>query len=173
MAAINGGDDFGKRAAVHRVNPKHLLIVYHSQGGSTGRMAEAAFDGATDPEFENVETRLMRAADARAEDLLWAQGLLIGTPENFGYMSGGMKDFFDRTFYPVEGKIQPLPYAIFISAENDGTGALQAIRRIAPGYPFNEVAEPVIAKGDLTETHLEQCRELGMILAAGLDVGIF
>ena len=173
MAAINGGHDFGKRTAFHRVNSKHLLIVYHSQRGSTGRMAEAVFDGATDPMIENVETRLMRAADAQPEDLLWAQGLLIGTPENFGYMSGGMKDFFDRTFYPVEGKLQPLPYAIFISAENDGSGALSAIRRIAPGYPFNEVAEPVIAKGDLTETHLAQCRELGMTLAAGIEAGIF
>ena len=173
MAAIDGGHDFCKRAAFHRVNPKHLLIVYHSQRGSTGRMAEAVFDGATDPAIENVETRLMRAADAEAQDLLWAQGLLIGTPENFGYMSGGMKDFFDRTFYPVEGKIQPLPYAVFISAENDGTGALAAIRRIAPGYPFNEVQDPVIAKGDLTDTHLAKCRELGMALAAGLEAGIF
>lgn len=173
MAAINGGDDFGKRAAFHGVNPKRLLIVYHSQRGSTGRMAQAVFDGARDPEIENVETRLVRAADAQPEDLLWAQGLIIGTPENFGYMSGGMKDFFDRTFYPVEGKIQPLPYAIFISAENDGTGALRAIRRIAPGYPFNEVQDPVIAKGELTESHLAQCRELGMALAAGLDAGIF
>ncbi|MDE0224938.1 MAG: NAD(P)H-dependent oxidoreductase [Gammaproteobacteria bacterium] len=155
------------------MNPKRLLIVYHSQRGSTGRMAQAVFDGARDPEIENVETRLVRAADAQPEDLLWAQGLIIGTPENFGYMSGGMKDFFDRTFYPVEGKIQPLPYAIFISAENDGTGALRAIRRIAPGYPFNEVQDPVIAKGELTESHLAQCRELGMALAAGLDAGIF
>ncbi|MDE0054889.1 MAG: NAD(P)H-dependent oxidoreductase [Gammaproteobacteria bacterium] len=170
---MNGGDDFGKRAAFHGVNPKRLLIVYHSQRGSTGRMAQAVFDGARDPEIENVETRLVRAADAQPEDLLWAQGLIIGTPENFGYMSGGMKDFFDRTFYPVEGKIQPLPYAIFISAENDGTGALRAIRRIAPGYPFNEVQDPVIAKGELTESHLAQCRELGMALAAGLDAGIF
>ncbi|MCY3817909.1 MAG: NAD(P)H-dependent oxidoreductase [Gammaproteobacteria bacterium] len=155
------------------MNPKRLLIVYHSQRGSTGRMAQAVFDGARDPEIENVVTRLVRAADAQPENLLWAQGLIIGTPENFGYMSGGMKDFFDRTFYPVEGKIQPLPYAIFISAENDGTGALRAIRRIAPGYPFNEVQDPVIAKGELTESHLAQCRELGMALAAGLDAGIF
>ncbi len=155
------------------MNPKRLLIVYHSQRGTTGRMAQAAFDGAKDPEIENVETRLMRAADAQPEDLLWAHGLLIGTPENFGYMSGGMKDFFDRTFYPVEGKIQSLPYAVFISAENDGTGALTAIRRIAAGYPFNEVAEPLIAKGELTEAHLARCRELGMTLAAGLEAGIF
>ena len=155
------------------MDPKRLLIVYHSQRGSTGRMANAAFDGAKDPEIDNVETRLLRAADAQPKDLLWAQGLLIGTPENFGYMSGGMKDFFDRTFYPVEGKLQPLPYAIFISAENDGTGALTAIRRIAAGYPFHEVAEPVIAKGELTDTHLADCRILGMTLAAGLEAGIF
>ena len=152
---------------------KHLLIVYHTQSGNTGRMAGAAFEGATDDMVENVEVRLIAAKDAGPDDLLWAHGLLIGTPENFGYMSGGMKDFLDRTFYPVEGKIQALPYAIFISAGNDGSGAVRAIHRIANGYPFNEVQEPLIAKGTLTDDHLERCRELGMTLAAGLEAGIF
>jgi multimeric flavodoxin WrbA len=152
---------------------KHFLIIYHSQSGNTARMANAAFSGATDEMVENVETRLVRAKDAGADDLFWANGLLIGTPENFGYMSGGMKDFFDRTFYAVEGKIHSLPYAIFISSENDGSGAIRAIHRIGNGYPLNEVQEPIIAKGPVTSEHLEQCRELGMALAIGLDAGIF
>ena len=116
---------------------------------------------------------MRRARDAGADDLLWADGLLLGTPENFGYMSGAMKDFLDRTFYPVEGKIQSLPYALFISAGNDGTGAVRAVRRIANGYPFTEVQAPLIAKGELTESHLATCRELGMTLAVGLDAGIY
>ena len=88
-------------------------------------------------------------------------GCCSRTPENFGYMSGGMKDFLDRTFYPVEGKILSLPYAVFISAGNDGTMALAAIRRIANGYPFKEVQAPIIAAGELTDEHLNGCRGVG------------
>ncbi len=152
---------------------KHLLIVYHSQTGNTERMAQAVLEGASDPDIDGVEMRFLRASDAGVEDLLWANGLLLGTPENFGYMSGALKDFLDRTFYPVEGKIDNLPYAVFISAGNDGTGAVAAIQRIARGYPFREVHEPVIARGEVTEQDLERCRALGATLAAGLDVGIF
>lgn len=152
---------------------KHLLIVYHSKTGNTTALAEAAYAGATDDQIEAVEVRMLRARDAGPDDLLWADGLLLGTPENFGYMSGAMKDFLDRTFYEVEGKIAPLPYAIFISAGNDGRGAIRAIQRIANGYPFNEVQEPLVARDGIGPTDLARCRELGMTLAAGLDAGIF
>ena len=152
---------------------KRLLIVYHTQTGNTGKLAHAVLAGATDELITEVEVRFLTAAAAGPDDLLWANGLLLGTPENFGYMSGAMKDFLDRTFYPVEGRILPLPYAIFISAGNDGSGALRAIRRIAGGYPFNEVQEPIIAKGEVLDSHLVQARELGMSLAAGLEAGIY
>lgn len=152
---------------------KHLLIVYHTQTGNTRRLAEAVHKGATNELLEQVEVRFLIAADAGPDDLLWADGLLLGTPENFGYMSGGMKDFLDRTFYPVEGRILSLPYAVFISAGNDGTGALRAIRRIANGYPFREVQEPLLARGAVLDTHLKKAEELGMSLAAGLEAGIF
>ena len=108
---------------------KNLLIVYHTQTGNTEKLAEAAREGATDELVEGVDVRYLKVGSAGPEDLLWADGLLLGTPENFGYMSGAMKDFFDRTFYPVEGRIISLPYAVFISAGNDGSGALRAIRR--------------------------------------------
>ena len=150
-----------------------LLIVYHSKSGKTEQMANAVVSGAKDEEVANVEVIVKQALEANSDDLLNANGLILGTPENFGYMSGGMKDFLDRTFYEVEGKINPLPCGIFISAGNDGTGALTAIRRIAIGYPFVEVQEPVIVKGDLTDEQIEQCRELGLALAVGLDVGIY
>ena len=152
---------------------KHLLIVHHTKTGNTGRLARAAFEGATSEEAGAVDVRFLTAANAGPKDLLWAHGLLLGTPENLGYMSGAMKDFLDRTFYEVEGKLQPLPCAIFISAGNDGTGALGALRRIINGYPFEEVQEPVIARGAVTEEHLERCRELGMALAVGLEAGIY
>lgn len=152
---------------------KNLLVVYHTQSGNTGRLADAVADGARHEDIDGVELRVLKAFDAGAQDLIWADGLLLGTPENFGYMSGGMKDFLDRTYYAVEGKLQPLPYAIFISAGNDGTGAVNAIHRIAGGYPLVEVAEPVIAKGEVTSIHLDACTVLGMTLAAGLEAGLF
>lgn len=152
---------------------KHLLIVYHSQTGNTARMAQALLRGASQPEIEGVEIRCLRAFEAGVEDLLWAHGLLLGTPENFGYMSGALKDFLDRIYYPVEGQIDNLPYAIFISAGNDGSGAVAAIQRIARGYPFKEVHEPLIARGELTAQDLARCEELGATLAAGLELGIF
>lgn len=137
------------------------------------KMADAVYAGATDPDVGDVEVSKVPTFEATAEDLLRADGLILGTPENFGYMSGQMKDFFDRTFYEVEGKISPLPYAIFIGAGNDGSGALTAIRRIAKGYPFIEVQEPVLVRGDLTDQDLAKCRELGLALSVGIEAGIY
>ncbi len=152
---------------------KHLLIVYHSKTGHTAQLAEALLAGARDPEVEGVDVRYRQAADADADDLRWAHGLLLGTPENFGYMSGMMKDFLDRTYYEVEGELQPLPYAIFVSAENDGSGAVSAIQRIAKGYPFTQVHEPLIVKGEVGPPDLQAAHELGLTLAAGLEAGIY
>ncbi len=152
---------------------KHLLIVYHSQSGNTEKLAHAVLDGAQDDDVSDVEVRFRTAADAGPDDLRWADGVLLGTPENFGYMSGMMKDFLDRTFYEVEGELQPLPYAIFVSAGNDGTGAVTAIQRIVKGYPFVQVHDPVIANNEISEQHLAACRDLGLTLAAGLEAGIF
>lgn len=150
---------------------KHLLIVFHSQSGNTEKMAGAVFRGAKAEEVDNVDVRMLQAFDAGVEDLLWTNALILGTPENFGYMSGGMKDFLDRTFYPCEGKLEGMPYSIFVSAGNDGTGAVAAIERIANGYAFRKIQEPLIARGDLTAEHLQSCEELGMTVAAGLDIG--
>ena len=152
---------------------KNLLIVYHTQTGNTERLARAALAGACDDQIEGVEPTLLRAAAAGPEALLKADGLLLATPENFGYMSGGMKDFLDRTFYPVEGQIGSLPYALMVSCGNDGTGAVRAIQRIAPGYPLIEIQPPIIARGEVTADHERACRELGMLLAAGLEAGIY
>lgn len=167
---------------------KHLLIVFHSQSGNTERLARAAADGATE-ERDAVETRVLRAADAGVADLVWADAVLFGTPENFGFMSGALKDFFDRTYYPARGVIRKLPYAVLVSAGNDGTGAVRQIERIARGYPLHKVAEPVIATSGVTEEmraadpegsriavtdeQLAAARELGHTLAARLGCGIF
>ncbi len=152
---------------------KHLLIVHHSKTGRTARLAQAIFEGVCDPQISGVEPRFLTARQGEPADLLWADAVLLGTPENFGYMSGALKDFFDRTFYEVEGRIRPLPCAIFVSAGNDGSGALRAIRRIIGGYPMMEVQPAVVVKGEPEEDDLLACRQLGMAVAAGLDAGIY
>ena len=136
-------------------------------------MAQAVLKGAQHEDITDVDVRMLAAKDAQPDDLLWADGLLLGTPENFGYMSGALKDFLDRTFYEVEGKLNPLPYAVFISAGNDGTGAVRAIERIANGYPFSRVQDPIICRGDVGAETIVKCEELGMTLAAGIEMGVY
>jgi len=148
-----------------------ILIIYHSQTGTTEKMAYAVTEGVRF--IDNTEAVLKRALDATLDDLLGADGLAIGTPENFGYMSGMVKDFFDRTFYGAQDRVFRKPYVVFISAGNDGSGALRAIERIAQGYKFKLVYEPVISRGMLTEDTLARCRELGSVLAAGCQTGIY
>ena len=150
-----------------------ILVVYHSQGGNTRRLAEAAAAGAA--EIEGVQVRLQEALETTREDLNACDGLLLGSPEYFGYMAGALKDLFDRTYESLRGqpRIFRKPYAVFISAGNDGSGALFHIERICTGFQFKKVQAPVIAQGPLTEAILEQCRELGRTLAAGCEAGIF
>jgi hypothetical protein len=155
------------------VGMKRLLLIFGGhEGGRIAAMTDAVRDGIGQV-FDDVELRCLPALSAGIDDLLWAQGLLIGTPEHFGYMSGAVKDFLDRTFYPVEGKVDALPYAIYISAGNDGTGAAASIERIALGYKWKRIAEPLILRGAPTVADLARCRELGQTMAAGLDAGIF
>lgn len=151
---------------------KRLLIVYSSLSGRTEALCRAVCAGAMQ-EMDAVELRCLRGNEAGLDDLLWAEGLLLGTPENFGYMSGVIKDFLDRTYYPAENRSNGLPYALFISAGNDGSGAVRAIERIATGFGWRAVAEPLIIKGDVDDAALQQARELGEGFAAGLASGIF
>ena len=148
-----------------------ILIVYHSQSGNTQKMANAVAGGARS--IEGVDVVFKKAADATTEDLLSADGLAIGTPENFGYMSGMVKDFFDRTYVGAQEKVFRKPFVVFISAGNDGSGALRAIERIALGYKFKTVFAPVIAKGKITQEILDQCFELGATIAGGCQMKIY
>ena len=151
---------------------KHVLMIFGGHaGGRTYSMVDAVRRGLATEEM--IELRALRALDAQLEDLLWAHALLIGTPEHFGYMSGAVKDFFDRTFYPAQGKVEGLPYAVFVSAGNDGSGAVSSIDRIAIGYRWKKVAEPLIIKSAVDQLAVERCEELGQTIAAGLALGIF
>lgn len=150
---------------------KTLLIVYHSQSGSTAALAASVAEGASGE--PGVSVKLRRAFGACSDDLVQADGVLFGSPENFGYLSGGLTDFLARTFYPVLPRQLALPYAAFISAGNDGTGAIRQLDRIVSGYPLKKVAEPVIVRGPVDESGLDRCRELGEAMAAGLALGVF
>ena len=165
--------------------PVRILLVYGGQpNGRTERLrrevvagiamaARADADGAADTSGTVYELRERHALLATADDLLWAQGLLLGTPEHFGYMSGALKDFFDRSFYPSEARTAGLPYGLFVSAGNDGRGTIAAVERIVTGYGWRAIADPVRVVGDPDEASLARCRELGGTLVAGLAAGIF
>jgi multimeric flavodoxin WrbA len=155
------------------MNNKHLLIVYHSQSGSTTRMADAVIRGAKSAEIAGVEVRVKSPLNADSSDLLWADAFIIGTPENFGYMSGAVKYFLDRVYYDCEGKVEGKAYALFVRAGNDGSGAISSIRRILTGLAVKEIQEPLLIVGDFDESRLVECEELGLTLAAGLEAGIF
>lgn len=150
-----------------------LLIVYHSQSGSTARMADAVIAGARDPEVEGVEVDARSPFETAAEDVLAADALVLGTPENFGYMSGAMKDFFDRVYYPCLERTEGKPYALFVRAGNDGTGAVTSMQRIIAGLAWREVQAPLVVAGEFDPGVLPDCRELGLTMAAGLEAGVF
>jgi multimeric flavodoxin WrbA len=162
---------------------KRLLIVWHSKTGGARQMAEAALEGARTE--AGVTTRLLKAAEAAAADVLEADGYIFATPENLAALAGMMKDFFDRTYYPVLERINGRPYATLICAGSDGTNAARQIARIATGWRLRAIAEPLIvcthaqtpeailAPKRIGETDLARCRELGAALAAGLAMGVF
>ena len=162
---------------------KTLLIVFHSLTGGTRQMAEAAARGAA-AESE-VQARLLPAVEAQPSDMLAADGYIFATPETLAAVSGLMKDFFDRTYYPVLERINGRPYAILICAGSDGQNAARQIARIATGWRLRAVAGPLIvcthaqtpeailAPKVISSDDLSRCEELGAALAAGLAMGIF
>jgi multimeric flavodoxin WrbA len=154
---------------------KTLLIVFHTGGVKTAQMAEAVERGARDAlkETGGVQVVVKRCAEAGPQDLLAADGLILGTPENFGYMSGMMKDFLERVFYPCEGKVNGRPYALFVGAGQDGSGAVASVERIVTGLRLKRIHDPIIGLKDLSPAMLEKCEELGAAFAAGLAMGVF
>jgi multimeric flavodoxin WrbA len=160
-----------------------LLIVYHTLTGGTRQMAEAAAAGAA--KEPAVPVRLQAAPACGPEALLEASGYLFACPENLAAMSGLMKDFFDRCYYPVLDRIQGRPYAALVCAGSDGTNAARQIERIATGWRLKAIAPPLIVcthaqtpaeilkPKRIAVADLARCEELGATLAAGLDLGIF
>jgi multimeric flavodoxin WrbA len=149
--------------------------------GTVGRRTEAAAAAAR----EQAPTLLKTAEQAGPDDLLQADGYIFCAPENLAAIAGVMKDFYDRCYYPVLGRIEGRPYAQMVCAGSDGENAARQTARIATGWRLKEVQPPLIicthaqtadqilAEKTIPEENLELCRELGTALAAGLSMGAF
>jgi multimeric flavodoxin WrbA len=147
-----------------------LLIVFHTGGVKTAQMAEAVERGARSEESVRVVAK--RCAEAGPDDVLAADGLILGTPENFGYMSGMMKDFLERIFYACEGKVEGRPWALFVGAGQDGSGAVASVERIVTGLRLKKIGEPIVVVKELKPEQIAALEELGAAMAAGLAAGI-
>ncbi|WP_148862234.1 flavodoxin family protein [Marinobacter fonticola] len=151
---------------------KRLLIVAHAPSPNTEKLRLAIERGARNPDIEAVEVNVMAPLDAGPDDVLACDAIILGTTENLGYMSGALKDFFDRSYYPCLEKTQGLPFGFYIRAGHDGTGTHRAIESITTGLRWRLVCEPVLCRGDYRDVFEEQCEELGLYVAASLDAGL-
>ena len=151
---------------------KRLLIVAHAPSPNTQALLDAAAAGARSPEIDNVEVTALTPFEAGPEDVLAAQAIILGTTENLGYMSGALKDFFDRIYYPCLEKTQGLPYVLYVRAGHDGTGTRRAVETIVTGLRWKAVRDPLICRGEWREGFVDECGELGMLMAAGLEAGV-
>lgn len=162
---------------------KTLLIVFHSRTGGAQQMAEAAALGAS--ATGEVSVRLMRAADANADDLLQADAYIFVMPENLAAIAGVMKEFFDRTFYAVLERIIGRSYAVLVCAGSDGANAVRQVERICTGWRLRratasiivcthaQTKESILAMKTISQDELQRCEDAGAALAAGLALGIF
>ncbi len=152
---------------------KQLLIVAHVPSPNTLRLRDAVVAGATSADIDGVAVAARRPFDTSPEHVLAADGVILGTTENLGYMSGALKDFFDRCYYPCLEKTEGLPFACYIRAGHDGTGTKRAIESITTGLRWRAVQEPLICRGAWQEDFVQSCEELGTLVAAGLEMGVF
>ena len=152
---------------------KQLLIVAHAPSANTQRLLDAVIEGAQSDENQTVKIAALSPFDARPENVLAAGAVVLGTTENLGYMSGALKDSFDRCYYPCLEKTQGLPYCLYVRAGQDGTGTRRGVESIVSGLRWRAVQEALVCRGDWQEAFVDQRRELGAAMATGLDAGIF
>ncbi len=151
---------------------KKLLIVAHQPSPNTRTLVQATLRGARTEQQNGVEVRHIPPLDAKADDVLWADAIILGTTENFGYMSGALKDFFDRIFYPCLDRTEALPYALYIRAGLDGTGTKRAVENICKGLRWKPVQPAMILHGEYRSEFANQCHDLGLLMAVSLGAGI-
>ena len=145
-----------------------LLVVHHTPSPALQAMLEAVVSGARDPQLEAVVVTVMPALAATIPDVLAADGFVLGTPANIGYMSGALKHFFDQVYYPcLQAKIGA-PYGLYVHGASDTTGAVRAVAAIAKGMGWAEVVSPVVSTGPVGKHGDRQCYDLGATVAANL-----
>lgn len=162
---------------------KTLLIVYHSSTGGTRQMAQAVARGAASG--GEVAVRILEAPNAGPAEVLAADAYVFAAPENLASMAGLMKDFFDRTYYAALDRINGRAYAALVCAGSDGQGAARQMERIATGWRLKAVCAPTIvcthaqtpasiaAPKAIAAADIARCEEVGALLAAGLEAGIY
>ncbi len=155
------------------MSQKRLLIVAHAPSPNTQAMRDALLAGAGASEIDDVEAHALSPFETGPEHVLAADAIILLTPENLGYMSGALKDFFDRCYYPCLEKTQGRPYALVIRAGSDGTGTRRGVEAIVTGLRWRAVQEPLVCRGEWRPEFVDQCREFGMLMAAGVEAGVF
>jgi len=145
-----------------------LLIVHHTPSPALHSLLEAVRSGAGAPEIEDVEVEVRPALSTTASDVLAADGYLLGTPANLGYMSGALKHFFDSVYYPVLDATVGRPYALYVHGNNDVDGAIASIEKVVTGLRWKPVQPPLRVIGPPTKADLDAAWNLGATVAATL-----
>lgn len=145
-----------------------LLVVHHTTSPALEAMLQAALAGARDPELSDVDVVQVPALAAGVPDVLAADGFLLGTPANIGYMSGALKHFFDQVYYPCLHAKRSAPFGLYVHGNSDTTGAVRAVTAITSGMGWAEVSTPVAAIGPVDAIIERQCSELAATVAANL-----
>lgn len=151
---------------------KQLLLVAHAPSPNTQHMVDAVLRGARHPDIDGIAVRYLKPLDTQPDDLIAADAIIIGTTENLGYMAGLVKDVFDRCYYPCLEKTQAKPFTFYIRAGHDGTGTRRALESITTGLRWRCVQEPLLCRGEWRDSFLDDCKQLGMTMAASLEAGI-
>lgn len=151
----------------------NILIVTNCPSKNTKTLQQAVLRGCRSDCFSDMSTRCKEAWDTDAKDVLWCDGIIIGTTENFGYMSGAIKDFFERIYYPCLEMTEGKPAALYVKGGLDGQGARTSVERIVTGLKWKFIRPALILKGDFRPEFVQQCEELGMTMSAGLEAGIY
>ena len=152
---------------------KKLLIVSHTPTPNTRVMTKAVVEGASHVEINGIEVLFKQPLETGPEEVLAADAIILGTTENFGYMSGAIKDFFERIYYPCLETTQALPVAVYVKGGLDGQGAKVSVEKILTGLRWKLIQPTLVMKGEFNDVFLVECKNLGMAMSAGLDAGIY
>ena len=147
---------------------KRLLVVHHTVSPATHALYLAVMEGASDPAIDGVEVTARPALSATASDVLDADGYLLGSPANLGYISGALKHFFDQIYYPCLQAKTGAPYGLYVHGGSDTTGAVRSVTAIAKGLGWAQAFSPVETTGPVGKDVERRCYELGATVAANL-----